>query len=149
MAEKQKDLDSDVALYDLGYHLIDSIPEDEVVSHAKRVQGFIEKEGGKVVNEKAPVRISLAYTISRMTKGKREDYSGAYFGTLIFECERSSLSKIEKAIVADPHVLRHLLIETDAVRVEEALAAEKALEKEEAPAVSDEELDKSIEALTA
>ena len=149
MAEKQKDLDSDVALYDLGYHLIDTLSEDEVPSHAKRIQAFVEKEGGRMVNEKTPVRISLAYTISRMTKGKREDYSGAYFGTLVFECERSSLSKIEKALAADPHVLRHLLIETDAMRVEEALAAERALEKEEVPAVSDEELDKSIEALTA
>lgn len=149
MAEKQTETDSERALYDLGFHLVESLAEDAVEAEVKKLHALVEKADGKILKERMPVRIPLAYTISRMTKGKREDFTSAYFGTVIFDGSRGSIHKLEKALAAEAAVLRYLLVETDEFRAEETLKVGKEPEKAEgAPEVSDEELDKSIESLT-
>lgn len=138
------------ALYDLGYHLVDTIAETELGAHVARIKGVIEGAGGTVVFEREPRHFTLAYPISRTRKGARDIFTSSYFGTFVFEIARSELASIEKAVKEDQTVLRSLLIETDSERAEETMKL-KAEEKEKkaAEAAAEEALDKSLEALTA
>ena len=147
---KAEKSESTEALYDLGYHLVDTISEDELGAHVARLKGYVTAGGGKVVFERDPRHMMLAYPISRSKKGARDIFTSTYFGTLVFEFQADMVGGLEKSLAEDQFVLRSLLIETDHVRAEEIMKVKvEEKEKKASDVASDEALDKSIEALTA
>lgn len=144
--------DNATALYDLGYHLVDTISEEDLKSSVQKLKRYVEEADGTVVFEHEPRRISLAYPVSRSRKGAKDIFTSSYLGTLVFEIARVDVAAIHKALKADQSVFRFLLIETNRSRAEEAMKTKPDVsdkEKKSSDLTSDEMLDKTIEALTA
>lgn len=149
-------------VYEVGYHVVPTIPEDALAGVVEKIRAILGDV--EFISDKFPQKLVLAYTIERRTQGKREKYGDAYFGFIKFACERESIPKIEQGLRAERDVLRFLLIETTredtpapprravftSSRLEgEVIKKPEAAEEKKGGQVSEEELNKSIEALVS
>lgn len=164
-----------MSVYEIGYLITPSIPEEKVPAEVEGVKRIIAAAGASVLAEEAPHLLKLAYEIRRKTMaGSYDKFTEAYFGWIKFEAGSSAIETAKKAIEILPSVLRMLLITTTrentylgkhapAIAAEiggrKAVTAEKAPSKpfeakagaktetgSDAPA-SVEEMDKSIDAM--
>ena len=147
-------------LYEIGYHVIPLVPEEELSKEVVAVREVFEKHGGVFKTEEFPQRMSLAYPMSKTVENNRQTYDQSYFGWMLFEVDPAVAQTVQAEIRALPTILRFILIKRDSVESaitrkpqqesepEEVTAAVSA-EKEEkaAPALSEEELDKTIDDL--
>ena len=120
------------------------------------------KAGGKFLAEGAPTLQRLAYLISVRGNGKRVDYDRGYFGWIKFEAPTEVVAPLEKALREMDGVMRSILFRTvreetrarfktasiREVRRGDILKAAPRAEEVAAP-VSEEDLDKAIEGITA
>src|SRR5205814_2385945 len=114
--------------------------------------------------EAAPKKVQLAYRIERSAAGKREKFTESYFGFIKFELLEDGVGDIVAALEGmlrgDSQILRYLLIKTtrEAPVAPRTIFSSKSLEgrtierptakpEESVGEVSEEELDRSIEAL--
>ena len=148
-------------IYEIGYHLIPTLTEEEAVAAVNALRKALGS--AEIIKDQAPVKIPLAYVIERRGQGKREKYAEVYFGFIKFAIDKENIGAIEQYLRATHEVLRHLLIET--VREDTSFAPRRAVftsdrlegemlkkpvaEVEKAGEVSEEELDKSIDAIVA
>lgn len=145
-------------LYEVGYHLLPTISEDQVASYVENIKKLIEKNGGKVSSEGAPVSTELEYTMEKVLDNKHIQYTSSYFGWMKFSMEDGEgVVKLKDSLDKDDNLLRFLLISVPATSETEQrtiLTETKPQEKktisaprvEEVSApVSDTELEKSIE----
>jgi len=151
------------AIYEIGYHILPTIDEQNVPSIVSSLKEEVEKAGGVFVMEEFPTRISLAYPMSKVVDGKRTRFDGAYFGWMKFELLRENIESLKKAFDDHKDILRFLLIETvrEDTRAPKRVTAPpkqelpkpkpiSSLTKKETPApVSEDELDRTIEKLVA
>ncbi len=150
----------ELAVYEAGFHVVPTVAEAEAAAVAARLRAYLEKAGAAILTEEAPKKIKFAYRIERAVTGKREKFTEGYFGSLKFEAPRSVAKPFEEILRADKEILRFLLILTQKelpVVAPHAVFASDRLEGEtiQRPAapvephgeVSEEDLDKSIEAL--
>lgn len=147
-------------VYELGFHVVPTVGDEGVSA----VVESIRKQLGdaEIISEGFPQKTQLAYQVERAAQGKREKYNESYFGWIKFATERQAIPALEKSLKDAPSVLRSLIIETvreDIVhaprravfisdRLEGQTLHKPASAPEKAAEVSQEELDKSIEALT-
>lgn len=147
-------------VYEIGYHVVPTVGDEGIPAVVDAIRAALKD--AEIISEGFPQKVSLAYVVERATQGKREKYAEAYFGFIKFATDRDSLVAFTAKVATMPQVLRHLIIET----VREDLMQQKqrsvfasdrlegkTLEKpastpEKAAEVSQEELDKSLEALT-
>ena len=153
------------AVYEVGFHVVSTLAEGEVGAVADKIRAELKKSDAEIIKDNAPQKIMLAYTIERpVSGGVREKHTSAYFGSIKFETTPGAIPALQEMLRGTREVLRFIVIET--VR-EEATAQPrravfssdrlegKTIEKrpgtaeEKGGAVSDEELDKSIEALVS
>jgi len=152
----------EIAVYEAGFHVIPTVAETEVAAVALRIRAYLEKEGAAILAEELPKKIKFAYQIERAVTGKREKYTEGYFGSIKFESPRAVAKQLEEALRADREILRSLLILTErelpvasphAVFASDRLLGETiqqpAKSDEPRGEVSEEDLDKSIEALVS
>jgi ribosomal protein S6 len=150
------------AVYEIGFHIVATTPEDGVAKVVDRIRAELDKAKAEVISEAFPQKMTLAYTIERPVSGSRnERHAESYFGWIKFETEPSAIPPLHEAVRAMREVLRFLLIETvredittqprRAVFASDRLEG-KTIQKPTGPIeksgeVSEEELEKSIEAL--
>jgi len=150
-------------IYEIGYHVVPTIEEANVASIVEKLRAELAKGDAEVISEGFPAKMVLAYTIERAATGKREKYRETYFGWIKFAVEREHIPAIENYLRSSKDILRHLLIET--IREDISVAPRRAVftsdrlegETIKKPAatpeakseVSEEELDKSIDALVS
>ena len=147
-------------IYEIGYHLVPTLAEDQVAGEAAKIRAMLGD--AEVIKDEAPRKMTLSYVIERPGAGRREKYGEAYFGFIKFAIEKEHINGIEQKLRAMREVLRYLLVETvreDVAPTRRAVFTSDRLEGEtlkkpvaeaEKPAeVSEEELDKSIDALVA
>ncbi|MEK7641922.1 MAG: 30S ribosomal protein S6 [Patescibacteria group bacterium] len=152
-------INDEQSVYEIGYLIASSIPEEKVSSEAEAIKGIITGAGAAILTEEAPHRQHLAYTMSKKTvSGGYDKYDVAYFGWTKFEIGSDKIESLKKAVELHPSVLRMLLVSTvrentylgkRAPAIASAVApvsGEKVEDKKEtaAPATI-EEMDKSIE----
>jgi len=147
-------------VYEVGFHVAPTVSEEGVGAVVEKIRSALD--GAEIISEQFPQKMKLAYTIVLSNSGKREKSNEAYFGFIKFATEREAIPAFEQALRAMKDVLRFLLIET--VREEIVAAPRRAVfasdrlegetiktpvpsAPEEKVEVSQEELDKSIEAL--
>ncbi len=151
-------------LYEIGFHVVPTVEESKVTDVVNALKAEISKVGGELVSEEAPQKMVLSYVIERATSGKREKYTESYFGWLRFVVEeRSGISAVETHLRADKNILRYLFVQALPEEVQaprRAVFSSNRLEGEtikkptatpEAPAaeISEEDLNKSIDALVS
>lgn len=159
MEEIEKD---DLQIYELGYHILPSVSEEDLPREVSKVQGAISNNRGSIISESFPEMRGLAYDISKRVETKHTTFSRSYFGWIKFEVERNSVRKIEQEVKTNPNILRFLLVKTvrentlyvprmTSTRREEPalnvpLVSEMSDKEIKAP-ISAEEIDKSIDEL--
>lgn len=161
-------------VYELGYHLVPTLAEEQVPQASDAVRGMIEGVSGTIIADEKPVFIDLAYTIVKVVNHKNKSFDEAYFGFIKFEAHPEEIAKLEEALKRDENVLRYLVVKTlkentfiskkfpssnakeragDEVEVSEAVVPATEVAIEEVPAVektaSPDELDKAIDELVA
>ena len=157
---KEGETGNTTPVYEIGYHLVPTLAEAEVAPMADKIRAMLGN--AEIIKEEAPRKINLAYIIERPGAGRREKYAEAYFGFKKFALDKEHINGIEQGLRAERAVLRYLLIQT----VREEAAARRAVftsdrlegetikkpvakVAEEKAEVSEEELDKSIDALVS
>jgi ribosomal protein S6 len=136
-------------VYEIGFHFVPTIAEDDVAVQFSHLKSMIEKRGGSFISEDFPKMIPLAYEISKTVKAQKKRYTNAYFGWVKFDLAADKVGELEKEVKAFEPVLRYLVIST--VR-ENTLVVPKerdGKEKKEDGEVDVVQLDKKIEELAA
>jgi len=163
MAEKEIEELADNRIYELGYHIVSSIPEEKLPAEVTVIKDVLESNGAVFISEEFPKLRHLTYTMTKVIGARHLKFDTAYFGWMKFEMIPASVLAVKKILDLNESILRFIIIKT--VR-ENTLAVakppsyrteEKPIpgiddkgEKKEAPVkspVSEAELDKTIDAL--
>ncbi len=107
------------AVYEIGYHLLSTISEEDVTKEAGKIADLLKSEKAELVGERVPSLMPLAYPISKRIAGKKTNFENAYFGWVAFEVEKPAIDRIKTALDANASVLRFIIVRTD----REAVAA--------------------------
>ncbi len=102
----------EVAVYELGYHILSSITDENLPAEVGKIKAIVEKKGGIFISEEFPVTTRLTYTMERNFGGKKEKYDTAYFGWVKFEVLSSEINDIKNELDANENLLRLLIINT-------------------------------------
>ena len=149
-----------VQVYELGYHIVSTVAEENLSKEAEALKAIVLKDGGSLVSLGEPKLINLAYSMTKSVADTKKKFNTAYFGWLKFETKSELMPMIKKAVDANPNVLRYLLIKTvrentlytpklNSVKIveKEAPKAKKSIKTDEVKATSVEDIDKSIDEL--
>ena len=144
-------------VYEVGYLILPTIPEESVAGEVSKIKEIIQKQGGVFIADDFPKMRPLTYTMYKMADGKRQKYDVAYFGWIKFDLAPSAINKLKTALDGNDSLVRFLIIKTvrENTIYGPRLAAKKVSENNEGPAskaetkpeLSPEELDKTIDDL--
>jgi len=133
--------------YELAFHLLPSFTEAELDGKRREIEETISKSGGIISRYGEIKKIKLAYPI------RKEKFSN--FGYIEFFAPRDAVRKIDKEVILNESVMRHLVIKKEEEKAAKPRPSKPMLEKpkEERPAPEaaeggvkeTEELDKKIE----
>ena len=158
IGEEENEEDIDPQVYELGYHIIPAVSEEEAPKEAAAIKEFVVAHGGTAISEQAPQHMVLAYHMYRTENGKKETFESAYFGGIKFEMSPTGVIEVKNVLDANRNILRHIIFKT----IKEGTRADVRLpqvrserkqdvtpraplrKKEESVPVSEEALDKSI-----
>jgi ribosomal protein S6 len=114
--EVMEDVDMDESLdprvYELGFHIIPAISEEEAPKEAAAIKEFIKQNGGVVISEEAPKHVELAYAMFRTEAGKKEKFEAAHFGGLKFEMSPTDVIKVKEVLDGNKNIIRHIIFKT-------------------------------------
>ncbi len=161
MARKTKEVTADemetrdedqaeVRVYELGFHIDPELPSEEVKKVYEGVRAIVAG-AGTVVAENAPMKVQLAYTISKSDTAGRRDFDTAFFAWIAYEANGEGHEAVLAAAREEGRIFRHIDLRTtkeQALHMAEMaqLAATAAAEApQEADEVSDAELSAAIE----
>lgn len=166
MTTEHEDKDVTLQTYELGYHLVPSLGEDDLALRVEELMKAVTAVGGAILSEGAPTAFTLAYTMKRLRGGRWEKYDTSFFGWMRFTAPAGALPELKAGLDLDATLIRHLIIKLDEkalapapearkprlVELKEVETEPKQLEKkqdteEEKGEVQEEELDKQIEGL--
>ena len=128
--QNQENLEKDFIpqIYELGYHVISLVPEEEVLGEVENLKSILEKHGASFIGEEdLPKLISLAYKIDKKIANKKHIFDKAYFGWVKFEVNPLNLPMIHNEIKELENILRFLIIKT--VRSSKVVAKRDLLKK--------------------
>jgi ribosomal protein S6 len=103
-------------VYELGFHLDPELPQEEVKKAYQTIRDFIAGVG-TVIAEGEPVKIPLAYTISRMETTGRRDFTAGFFCWIAYETDPEGHEKVGTLAREESRIVRFLDIRSS---VEEA-----------------------------
>lgn len=169
MAEEvQAVMENDVAetvsrVYEVGYHVIPTVVEENLEKIVGGIRSLIEKAGGSFIAEGAPTMTKLAYDMEAREGDKTVSHDRSSFGWIKFEAPVAAAQELEQMLKTNPAILRHIVFQTvreetrariklPTVReVKRTGVIKAAPRREEVPAapVSEEDLDKAIQDITA
>ncbi len=120
------DDESPSSVYEIGYHLLPNLSEEEVSATVAGIMEVLKKNGAAFVGDRFPSKIPLAYSIPKRVTGKVLRFNEAYFGWVAFEISREAVLKIKEALDGNKSVLRFLIVRTDRDAVAAALSGATA-----------------------
>ena len=97
-------------IYEIGYLILPSIPEDKLSLVTNVIRKVITKEGGVEIDAEEPLKESLAYSMSKTIGASRYVLSDAYLGWIKFEVDRAKAPAIKVGVGKIEEVLRFLLV---------------------------------------
>jgi hypothetical protein len=98
-------------VYELGFHLDPELPQEEVKASYQAIRDRIAGVG-IIIAEGEPVKIPLAYTISRMETTGRRDFNSAFFCWIAYEADGVGHEQISAMAREDGKIVRFLDIRT-------------------------------------
>jgi ribosomal protein S6 len=152
-------------VYELGYHLVSTLPEEKIPEASGAVRAMIEQISKDIIAEELPIFIELAYPIVKTVEHKNQTFTDAYFGWIKFAGSPEGIAVLEEGLKKDQNVLRYLVVKTlrENTLIAKRFPLSKTKRRDEtvpfatvatgdiavkvSAAVSDAELDKVIEKL--
>ena len=149
-------------IYEVGYHIIPTVKEEDIEGVVASIRTVIEKAGGSFIAEGAPVLMKLSYTMTAREGDKNVEYDRGYFGWIKFESSVEASETLNETLKADRNILRHIIFRTvreetrarmkiptlrEVRRTEPVKPTPHHVEDTSIP-VSEVDLDKAIETLT-
>ncbi len=101
-----------VHVYELGFHLVPLIAEEQLAAEVTALKATIEGHKAAFIAEEFPALRSLAYSITKKLDAKNKKFTSAYFGWIKFEAPAEELPKLKTSLDANKNILRYLLIHT-------------------------------------
>ncbi|MCL5782278.1 MAG: 30S ribosomal protein S6 [Patescibacteria group bacterium] len=102
-----------VSVYELGYLIVSTIPEEGVAAEVESIRGIINNLGGSMIAEETARRTRLAYEMRKKTvSGAYNKYGDGYFGWFKFDLEAEKADQLKKAVEVMPSILRVLIVTT-------------------------------------
>ncbi len=164
--EKVEKQEVGAQVYELGYHIVSTVAEENLPKEVENLKAIVLKDGGSLVSEGEPKLINLAYSMTKSVADIKKKFNTAYFGWIKFETKSALIPEMKKKIDASSTVLRYLLIKTVrentlftpklTVRApgkegkeEAAPKAKKSTKASADKAASAEELDKTIDEMVS
>lgn len=140
--EEKENIDGvDLRVYELGFHLVPTLPEEGVSGAMDDVRGVLEAAGGLMISEDIQTEVmELAYPMENITGNKKSVFNSAYFGWIKFEIIPESILTIEAEMKKNPNVFRFLIIKT--VR-EDTFEKVSPISKDEVADIPKEKTDKA------
>src|ERR1700675_1487495 len=84
-------------IYEIGYHLISSISEENIPKEIEKIKEYLAKEKAVIISEEAAKLRPLAYSIKKAFQGTYKTFDKAYFGFIKFELpEGGEIIKIDE-----------------------------------------------------
>jgi ribosomal protein S6 len=105
--EGLEDAGAEPRVYELGFHLDPELPQEEVKKSYQTIHDLIAG-AGTIVAEGEPVKIPLAYTISRSDTAGRRDFNSAFFCWIAYEADGEGHDRVTAAVRTDVRVIRFL-----------------------------------------
>jgi ribosomal protein S6 len=148
--------DSKSSIYEVGYIMIPSIPEENLGGEVTGLKDSLTESGASFVADEYPKMLELAYEMSRSIANKKQKFSYGYFGWVKFECTTTNAKIIKEFLDKNEKLVRYLMIKT--VR-ESTMSTKRAYGKtdgakrrstprtEETLPINEEVIDKEIDAL--
>lgn len=157
MTEKETNDLNEALVYEVGYHLLPTVPEENISGEVSQIHALVSGHDGNIVSEGMPVLRQLAYEINKKIETKSLRFSKAYFGWVKFEMDPSQISGLKNKIENLPNILRFIIVKTvkeNTMHTPKIPMFKRESHKEEAPLeavektpVSEAEIDKSIDEL--
>lgn len=113
-------------IYELGYHVLPTLSEDEVAKVVTALKGELSKMNAEIIAEAHPSMMTLAYELNKDIENKNRKFGTAYFGWIKFEVETSMIEAFKELMDKNLNVLRFIIVKT--VR-ESTLATPKLVHK--------------------
>ncbi len=146
-------------IYEIGYHLISSIAEENVPAEVDTIKDVLVKEKANIISEEMPKLRPLAYSIKKAFGGSYKTFDKAYFGFIKFELNEGDIKNIDSSLKSNGSVLRYIVVKTERENTmyspkitvfsdKESKPKTLKVEKTEKTA-SIEEIDKSIDDLVS
>ena len=108
---RSKEVDQgELSVYEIGYLILPSIPEDKLSLVTDTIRKVITKEGGIEIDAEEPFKEDLSYSMSKTIGASRYVLSDAYLGWIKFEAERAKAQAIKDGVEKVEEVLRFLMI---------------------------------------
>ena len=99
-------------VYEIGYFLVSSIPEEKVADIAGSLKDIILKKKGEMIGEEAPEKRPLAYSMTKKIGAKNHKFTEGYFGWLKFALEPDAIKAIHDELERDETIIRFMIIKT-------------------------------------
>ncbi len=155
MEETEMKGESGSRVYELGYLLVGTMPEENVAAKVGAIKDLVEGKGAVSISEEFPRLITLGYEMSRPIGNKKSWFNEGYFGWMKFEADPATTEEMSAILKRDEDVLRFLLIKT--VR-ENTIAGKRAMgsgmkrparkvENAEETPIDEAEIEKKLEEL--
>lgn len=163
--QEHEDKGGELTTYELGYHFVPSLGEQDLALRVETLHKAIAEAGGTIISEGHPQSFVLAYTMRKLRSGKWENYDSTFFGWIRFSASSTGIPTLHEELNHMDFIVRYLcikitedalaapapVIRKNEVAVSEVTVEPKALvrrvDEEEKTEVSEEELDKQIEQL--
>jgi ribosomal protein S6 len=139
-------------VYELGYLILPSLPEDKLPEVVSSIKEIISKEGGKEIDSEMPFLHPLAYSMSKEVGASKYVVNNAYIGWVKFEAPSSSVEALQDKVRKMNEVLRFLLIKAprettftfakmrEAMEAKERAAAQELAESNDSEDIASEEV---------
>ena len=111
MKEKEDNLD-EIQVYEVGFHILPTVPEEKVQEELSLIEDVISKNGGSIIAQDFPKMRTLAYDVAKTVDTKRLSFNKAYFGWIKFEIGKENIAKIKNALDTNLNILRFIIIKT-------------------------------------
>ncbi len=107
------DTNENTTVYEIGYLLAPTIPENEAVEIETSLHQHITDTDGVVLASQSPEMRELSYEIEVRDEGEKRQFSRGQFGWVQFQLKPEQVNEVESVFTKSDDVIRHLLITVD------------------------------------
>ena len=149
-------------IYEVGYHIIPTVAEENLEKVVGGIRATIEKAGGSFIAEGAPTLTKLAYQMEVREGDRRVSHDRGYFGWVKFEAPVVIADMLEETLKADANILRSIVFRTvreetrarmkaptlREVKRTDTIRSSPRREEEVSAPISEVDLDKALQDIT-